>query len=49
MSRNLRRARVILFAGSMVLALAAALTLWDLADADRSDEPVMITGDIDSP
>ena len=29
----------------MLLAIAVALTLWDLSGADRSDDPVTITGD----
>ncbi len=49
MNRTIRRARIILLIGSMMLAIAAALTLWDLSDADPSDDQVTITGDIDSP
>ena len=45
MSRNIRRARIIILIGSVLLALGAALMLWDLSAADRAAEPVTITGE----
>ncbi len=49
MSRNIRRARVAMLIGALLLAAAAGLTLWDLSAGDGSGGPTIITGDLDSP
>lgn len=35
--------------GAVLLAVAAALTMWDLTADDAADDPVTITGQVDSP
>jgi hypothetical protein len=50
---SLGRAGVLMLAGVLLLAIAAGLVLWDLTgedrSGDRSDDPVTITGDPESP
>lgn len=49
MSANTRRAQMAMAVGAVLLAIAAALTLWDLSGNDANTDPVPITGQVDSP
>lgn len=49
MIARLGRAGVLMVVGVLLLAIAAGLVLWDLTGDDRSDDPVTITGDPESP
>lgn len=49
MTPNTRRARLVMFVGAILLALAAGLTLWDLSADNDGGGPAPITGDVDSP
>ena len=49
MNHNMRRARIAMVLGALALALAVALTLWDLSGDDGPTTPVPITGEVDSP
>jgi hypothetical protein len=48
-SANTRRARLAMAVGAVLLAIAAALTLWDLSAGDAGNDPVPVTGQVDSP
>jgi hypothetical protein len=48
-SVSIRRARVAMAVGAVLLAVAASLTLWDLSGDDAGTDPVPVTGPVDSP
>lgn len=49
MSDTTRWARIVMILGAVLLATALTLTLLDLSADDTGDEPVPVTGAVDTP